>query len=128
MNRKILIVLALLGASISLEAHHSFPASYVMEEIITLNGVVEDWVWRNPHPFLFVAIEEENGETRTWHVEFANATGLVLRGLTPDDFEAGDHLLIVGNPARRGRTALHFTGLLRLADGFQFGNIDNLER
>ena len=128
MNRTAIIVLVLLGASASLQAHHSFPASYLTEEFIILDGIVEDWRWRNPHPFLFVAVEQENGEMQTWAVEFANATGLALRGLTPEDFQQGDRMLVVGNPARRGRTALHFTGLLRPADGFQFGNIERLEK
>jgi hypothetical protein len=96
--------------------------------MITLDGVVEDWVWRNPHPFLFLAVEQEDGETQTWAVEFANATGLALRGLTAEDFQEGDHILVVGSPGRNGRTALHFTGLLRPADGFQFGNIEQLEQ
>ena len=127
MKRIAIIVLVLLGASASLQAHHSFPASYLTEEIIVLDGIVEDWAWRNPHPFLFVAVEQENGESQTWAVEFANATGLALKGLTPEDFQQGDHLLIVGNPARRGRTALHFMGLFRPADSFQFGDIEQLE-
>ena len=128
MNRSAIVVMALLGAAASVQAHHSFPASYLTDEIITLDGIVEEWVWRNPHPFLFLAIEQETGETRTWHVEFANATGLALRGLTAEDFNEGDRMLVVGNPGRRGRTALHFMGLLRPADGFQFGNIEQLEQ
>lgn len=128
MDRTIIVLLALLAASFSSQAHHSFPVSYETDQIITLDGIVEDWVWRNPHPFLFVVVEQENGETQTWAVEFANATGLALRGLTPEDFQEGDHMLIVGSPGRDGRTALHFTGLLRPADGFQFGNIELLEQ
>lgn len=128
MNRTIIVFLALLAASFSSQAHHSFPASYETDQIITLDGIVEDWVWRNPHPFLFVAVEQGNGETQTWAVEFGNATGLALRGLTPEDFHQGDHMLVVGNPGRRGRTALHFMGLVRPADGFQFGDIEQLEQ
>ena len=105
MNRTTIVVMVLLGASASLSAHQSFPVSYVMEEVITLDGTVEDWVWRNPHPFLFLAVEQDNGETRTWHVEFPNATGMALRGLTPENFVQGDRLLVVGNPGRDGRTA-----------------------
>jgi hypothetical protein len=128
MIRRIFTVLAISSLSLSLHAHHSFPASYVMEEIITLDGIVEDWVWRNPHPFLFLSVTQENGEARIWHVEFGNATGMALRGLTAEDFTEGDRLLVVGNPGRDGRTALHYKGLLRPADGFQFGDIEELEQ
>lgn len=128
MNRILIALLVLLGGSSSSYAHHSFPVSYETEQVIILDGIVEDWVWRNPHPFLFVVVEQENGETQTWAVEFGNATGLALRGLTREDFHEGDHMLIVGNPGRDGRTALHFTGLLRPVDGFQFGDIELLEQ
>lgn len=128
MKRIFFALLASLGFLASSHAHHSFPVSYVMEEIITLDGIVEDWVWRNPHPFLFLSVVQDDGEMRTWHVEFPNATGMALRGLTPEDFTNGDRLLVVGNPGRDGRTALHYMGLLRPADGFQFGDIELLER
>ena len=129
MFRFILItILVFCGVSIPTSAHHSFPASYVMEEIVTLDGVVEGWLWRNPHPFIFLNVEDESGKTVTWHIEFANATAMALRGLTPESFAKGDHLLVVGNPGREGRRSLHYHGLWRPADGFEFGELKDMER
>jgi len=124
----IFILLGLFSVTIPATAHHSFPASYVMDEVVTLDGIVEGWLWRNPHPFIFLNVEDETGKTVTWHVEFANATAMALRGLTPESFEEGDRLLVVGNPGREGRTALHYHGLWRPADGFEFGNLEEMER
>jgi hypothetical protein len=122
-----LALAGLVGLAASTQAHHSFPASYHTEQLITLDGVVESWLWRNPHPFIFLNVEE-NGETVTWHVEFPNATAMAFRGLTPDHFEPGDRLLVVGQPGRDGRRALHYQGLFRPTDGLEFGNLEGMER
>ena len=124
----IVLLMGLYSIGAPVSAHHSFPASYVMDEIVTLDGVVEGWLWRNPHPFIFLNVEQESGETVTWHIEFANATAMALRGLTPESFEEGDRLLVVGNPGREGRRSLHYKGLWRPADGFEFGDLSAMER
>jgi hypothetical protein len=129
MIRKYLVIgILLCGIGIPVSAHHSFPASYVMDEIVTLDGVVEGWLWRNPHPFIFLNVTDDQGETATWHIEFANATAMALRGLTPESFMKGERLLVVGNPGREGRTSLHYHGLLRPADGFEFGKLEDMDR
>ena len=129
MNRCLIVVLAALASFGSgLSAHHSFPASYEMDRIVTLDGIVEGWLWRNPHPFIFLSVENDEGETLTWHIEFANATTMALRGLTPESFAEGDRLLVVGNPGREGRRSLHYRGLWRPADDFEFGDLTDMER
>jgi hypothetical protein len=126
--RLLIILLVLFGIGIPVSAHHSFPASYVVDEIVTLDGVVEGWLWRNPHPFIFLNVEDQSGKTATWHIEFANATAMALRGLTPESFQKGDRLLVVGNPGRQGRHSLHYEGLWRPADNFEFGELENMDR
>ena len=129
MHRYLAALLAgLFGVGAPVSAHHSFVESYVMEEIVTLDGIVEGWLWRNPHPFIFLNVEDETGETVTWHIEFANATAMALRGLTAESFAEGDRLLVVGNPGRGGRRSLHYKGLWRPADGFEFGDLSEMER
>ncbi len=124
----ILLLLGLSWLGVPVSAHHSFPASYEMDEIVTLDGVVDSWLWRNPHPFIFLNVEDGSGETVTWHIEFANATAMALRGLTPESFNQGDRMLVVGNPGREGRRSLHYRGLWRPADGFEFGDLTEMER
>ena len=111
-----------------ISAHHSFPASYEMQQTVVLDGIVEGWLWRNPHPFIFLKVKDASGKEVTWHVEFANATAMALRGLTPESFNKGDRLLVSGNPGLEGRTALHYHGLWRPADNFEFGNTEEIER
>lgn len=129
MHYRLLAIFPMLfGIGIPVLAHHSYPASYVVDEISTLDGVVEGWLWRNPHPFIFLNVEDEFGKRVTWHIEFANATAMALRGLTPESFQKGDRLLVVGNPGREGRHSLHYKGLWRPADNFEFGDLANMNR
>ena len=93
--RYLFILLMLFSAGTPISAHHSFPASYVMNEIVTLDGEVEGWLWRNPHPFIFLNVDDGKGKVVTWHIEFANATAMSLRGLTPESFQKGDRKSVV---------------------------------
>ena len=65
-----------------ISAHHSFPASYEMQQTVVLDGIVEGWLWRNPHPFIFLKVKDDSGKEVTWHVEFANATAMAPTGST----------------------------------------------
>src|SRR5207237_10663363 len=47
----------LLAASISLEAHHSFSATYDGNKPITLRGTIVKMGWQNPHAHLYVDVK-----------------------------------------------------------------------
>ena len=58
-------------------AHHS-NSSYRVGEIITLEGTVTGWQWVNPHTWLSMTVEDEDGETVEWLVE-GRAPGILGR-------------------------------------------------
>ena len=66
--RAALTILAALGALTALPAlaHHSNSA-YQVDEIITLTGTVKEWRWSNPHTWLLITVEGEDG-TEPWEV------------------------------------------------------------
>jgi hypothetical protein len=52
MNTRILLLsatLAMLAGGAQLVAHHSFTAAYDSTKRVTIEGVVKEFVWRNPH-------------------------------------------------------------------------------
>jgi len=57
--------------------HHS-NSSYQVDEIITLTGTVKEWRWSNPHTWLFLTVEDENGAQIEWAVE-GRAPGILRR-------------------------------------------------
>lgn len=102
-------------------AHHSTPANFVVDENVTLDGIVTQFYWRNPHAFIFMAITNDAGETEEWHVEMSNTIGLTRRGWTPETLQPGDVLTVIGNPARDpARRMVHIQSMTRASDGFAY--------
>ncbi|MEE8438764.1 MAG: DUF6152 family protein, partial [Micropepsaceae bacterium] len=52
-------------------AHHSH-AMFDNTQEVTINGTVSGYVFSNPHAFLYVDVEEENGETVQYWIEMVN--------------------------------------------------------
>jgi hypothetical protein len=69
MKRRILVLFAgvvLLAASGRAFAHHSFSAEYDSTQKVELDGVVTQFVWRNPHSFMKIDVMEKDGTTKSW--------------------------------------------------------------
>jgi hypothetical protein len=93
-------------------AHHS-RANFDLQSEITIDGVVTEYSWKNPHGFVVVETTEADGSVHEWTFEL-NATPILTRfGTTPDSLKPGDHVLARGNPDRnpdrRFVYALNFT-------------------
>ena len=70
-------------------AHHS-NSSYQVDEIISLTGTVKEWQWVNPHTWLIMAVEDENGNEVEWAVE-GRAPGILRRaGWNATTFQVGE--------------------------------------
>ena len=57
-------------------AHHSFTAAYESGKRIEVEGVVKEFVWRNPHSFVRVDVTTKDGKTETWSLEWVSSTQL----------------------------------------------------
>ena len=57
-------VVLLLASSSAVLAHHSFTAAYEAGKRITVEGVVKEFVWRNPHSFVRVDVTTDRKSTR----------------------------------------------------------------
>jgi Family of unknown function (DUF6152) len=83
-------------------AHHGTAASYDQEAWITVEGVVREFYWRNPHSALFLEVSDENGETSEYGVELASPTLMVQQGYNRNIFKAGDRVEIRVHPSKTG--------------------------
>ena len=102
---KLIIVLLPLAVGLSANhasAHHSFAASFTTDEIVR-EGIVNRYVFRNPHVILFMSVENENGEQAEWMVEGSSATGLRRAGWSADTIQPGELVRITGNAGRNGK-------------------------
>ncbi len=99
--REITLVVALAFA-LSATAHHS-EAGFDLQSLLTLDGTVTEFQWRNPHVYLSVDMSQENGEVSTWVVQTSSTVSLMRRGWTPDTLTVGDRVSLTANPVRDGR-------------------------
>jgi hypothetical protein len=115
---------AALMLGVTADAHHSFPATYQVNKIITVQGTVAQLLFRNPHSFLQIDAKDVSGTTQRWSLEWGGATQLTSQGVAKDTLKVGDQLIVTANPARSTEDSTR--ALLKTAkkvDGsWQWGN------
>jgi hypothetical protein len=126
MKRRILFALtaAMLFHGGRVYAHHSFAATYYVDQVITVKGTVTEFLFRNPHSFLKVQAPDEKGDMQIWAVEWAGGAQLAQANVAKDTLKPGDQVIVSGNP---GRTAsehrIRLKSISRSADGFKWEGI-----
>lgn len=126
------VVPRLLGAFVVLAAsapgfaHHSFSATYDGSKTVEVEGVVKEFVWRNPHSFLRLDVVGRDGETVTWTLEWGSVSQLSQARLTRTTLRPGDRLVVTGAPPRdESSPRLRIGTLRRPADGWSWvGQVD----
>ncbi len=82
-------------------AHHSF-AMFDATRQVTVEGVVKNFAWSNPHVWLDVVAVNDKGESQVWGLE-SLAVGLLYRdGWTADTLKPGDKVTVQLHPMRDG--------------------------
>src|SRR5262245_32092221 len=85
-------------------AHHS-GAMFEKEKTITVEGVVKEFQYTNPHSWLLVDVKNKNGSVTTWGFEAEGPSTLKRAGIRPSDFAPGTKLKITGHPMKDGSSA-----------------------
>jgi len=104
-------------------AHHSISGAYNTGKEIRVEGVVREYHFVNPHPFLVLEVREENGTSKTWKLEMDNRSELSEAGMSKDTFKSGDRVVVRGNPAAAQKESLYILKLERPSDGFRYEQI-----
>ena len=115
-------VLVALAFSAQALAHHSFAATYVEDQSVTIEGQLVQFLLRNPHSFVHVMVKEKDGTMNRYVVEWGSPSQLGGQGVTRDTLKPGDYVVISGNPGRD--PADHRVRLLqfrRPKDGWSWG-------
>jgi Family of unknown function (DUF6152) len=124
---KQLAVPGLLAATLALTSsspawsHHSH-AMFDHDKEVTITGTVSQWIFRNPHVFLYVDAKTEAGEAVTYTVEMSNITNMLKVGFSATTFKAGDKVTVTIHPLIDGRPGGNYI-VATSADGKQFGRI-----
>ncbi len=97
----VLLTMATLPSGVPLAAaHHSQAAAFHMDQWVEIEGIVQRWLFRNPHPVLYLEVIGENDEPVTWQIEFAPATVLAKMGWDTETFLPGQDIAARGHPSR----------------------------
>ena len=100
-------------------AHHSFAATYLVDDEVKIEGELVAFMFRNPHSFVHVEAPDKDGEMQRWAIEWAAAGQ--LNGIAHDTLKPGDHVIITGNPRRTAEDhRLRMRSILRPKDGFKW--------
>jgi hypothetical protein len=116
-------VLALTAFAAS--AHHSIAAVYDSSRQQRLEGVVSEFQFVNPHPFVIVTVDAD-GES--WRLEMDNRFELQGIGMSGDTLKPGDRVVVTGSVGRIEARTLYIRQLDRPADGFRYEQVGSRPR
>jgi len=94
----LVLSVGLSGASLS--AHHAASVAYHVDKEITVQGVVTEVKWENPHTWVYVEAKDPSGTVVKWSFEGAVPNQLYRRGVTPAVLKPGVRVTIKAHPAR----------------------------
>ena len=100
-------------------AHHSF-AMFDASKTVTLQGVVKEFHWTNPHSWIFLTVTDAAGQSTQWAIELGSPALLVRRGWGPKVIAPGMNVKVAIHPLRDGNNGGQFLAVT-LPDGTLLG-------
>jgi Family of unknown function (DUF6152) len=83
-------------------AHHSF-AMFDLAKDVTVEAVIKEVQFTNPHVWLQILVKDEKGVETEWSIE-SGAPGMMLRsGWKPSTLKPGDKVTLTMHPLRNGK-------------------------
>lgn len=104
--------------------HHSFAATYFVDQEVSIDGTLTQFLFRNPHSFVKVSVKDKEGQEQVWSIEWGGGAQLTQQHVTRDTLKAGDHVIVTGNPGRDAdehRIRLH--KIVRTSDGWTWEGV-----
>jgi hypothetical protein len=102
MRAALLVIVAGLGLSASVSAHHSFAAQYDASKPVMLTGKVTKVEWTNPHARFYMDVKGDDGKVVNWNLELASPNVLKRAGWSSTSLKEGDEVTVEGSLARSG--------------------------
>ena len=117
---------AVVAIALPVQAHHSFPSTYFVDQSITVKGKVTQFMFRNPHSAVQLLAPGEDGKMVRWTTEWAAAAALERDGKASRDIlHPGDEVIITGAPGRNAEDhKVRLYTIERPADGWRWSGKD----
>ncbi len=96
------VIITAASASINSWAHHAFSAEFDANAPVTLKGKVTKVEWINPHAWIHLAAEQEDGSTKAWMVEGGTPNTLLRAGINKRSVPIGAEIIVRGYQSKDG--------------------------
>ena len=116
------------SSAVVAHAHHSLAGMYDQSRRVALDGIVAQFHYVNPHPYVLLDVKDTGGRTQQWRLEMDNRRELADIGVTSDTLKPGDRLVVSGSPGRTEPRLLYVWKLDRPADGLDYEQIGGTPR
>ena len=94
MRQRVTVMVAGLGvglllASAAVQAHHAFSAEFDANRPVALQGKITKMEWINPHSWMHIDVEKDDGTVESWMIEAGPPGALVRRGWSRESVVRG---------------------------------------
>ena len=96
------VYLLLAGASAPVAAHHAFAAEFDADSPVNFDGTVSKVEWVNPHVWIHMDVNLDDGSTEEWAFEAGTPNVLFRRGFTRESLLPGTDVHVDGYQAKDG--------------------------
>ncbi len=110
----VLVVVALSAPAL---AHHSH-GNYQMTEYTRLEGVVTEFIFMNPHSWVYMSVTGEDGVSTTWALESGSVRALERAGVSSETIAPGDKISVRCHQLKDGANGC-LLGFLTPPDGVE---------
>lgn len=81
--------------------HHA-AAGIDQDRTVTVEGVVSEFRWANPHSWIEMEVVNDKGVSETWNLEMQPPSFLIRAGWTRSTLKAGDKIKVTAKPFKNG--------------------------
>ena len=102
--RAMTFCVAALSIPLAAAAHHSF-AMFDATQTQQAHGTVKEFQWGNPHTWLELIVQNDDGSEKSLSLELNGLSGLKRNGWKPGTVKPSDKVTVTYHPMRDGTAA-----------------------
>ncbi len=87
-------------------AHHSTAVNFNRDVEISVEGVITEYRFQNPHVQILLDVTNDDGEVEHWMVEMSAKNQLLRNGWKGDEFVVGTRITVFVSEGYRPRSTL----------------------